>query len=115
MDRWVLIGWLLGSFSLTACLTTACVWLAYRPPSSALERRMKARINQLELEWSDTFERLNSLVGRITKRQGLDRKQDADTEPANGQVRATEGRPTGGARAQLFRKWKQTKGSQHAK
>lgn len=114
MEQGALIAWAVGSFILTAGMTACCVWLAYRPPSSRLERRVNARVNQLELEWSDTFDKLNSIVGRVTKRQGLERKQDADKEPTNGQVRTSEGRTPGGARAALFKNWKE-KRREHVK
>lgn len=114
MEQGVLIAWAIGTFLLTAALTAACVWLAYRPPSSRLERRLSSRIGQLELEWSETFDKMNSLAGRIAKRSGLERKQDAGTEPTNGQVRATEGaRPL--TRSGLLKQWRESRRQPNAK
>jgi len=114
VEQGALIAWAAGSFLLTGALTAACVWLAYRPPSSRLERRLSHRIGLLEVEWSETFDKFNSLAGRVAKRSGLERKQDADKEPADGQVRndAGPGHPT---RAALYAKWRDSRRQPNAK
>lgn len=114
MEQGVLIAWAVGSFLLTAALSSGCVWLAYRPPSSRLERRLTSRIGQLEFEWSETFDKMNSLAGRVAKRSGLERKQDAGTEPANGQIRTDAGaRPV--TRSGLLKQWRESRGQQNVK
>jgi len=114
VEQGVLIAWAVGSFLLTAALTAACVWLAYRPPSSRLERRLSHRIGQLEIEWSETFDKFNSLAGRVAKRSGLERKQDAGAEPANGQVRSAAG-PAAITRSELLKRHRETRRQQNAK
>lgn len=114
MEQGVLIAWLVGSFVLTGALTAACVWLAYRPPSSRLERRLTHRIGQLEVEWSETFDKFNSLAGRVSKRSGLDRKQDGGAEPTNGKIRE-DARPGTATRGALYATWRDKRRQQDAK
>ena len=114
VEQGVLIAWAVGSFILAAAMLACCAWLAYRPPSSRLERRLTSRIGQLEFEWSETFDKMNSLAGRVAKRSGLERKQDASPEPTNGQVRSAAGaRPA--TRSALLKQWKESRRQQDAK
>ena len=114
MEQGVLIAWAVGSFGLTAGLTACCVWLAYRPPAARLERRLTSRIGQLEFEWSETFDKMNSLAGRVAKRSGLEQKQHAGTPPTNGEVRSTAG-PATGTRSELFKRARESRRQPNAK
>lgn len=58
-------------------LSLFCTWLVFRPPSTSLARRINRKVTALEIEWSETYDKLESLVGRITKRDGIQRKKES--------------------------------------
>lgn len=73
----------------------SCFWLAWRPPERRLERRLNSRVKQLELEWDVTFEKMESLAGRLAKRGALAAKADE-------KITAIPPRPPITTRAQLL-------------
>lgn len=113
MAEGYVIAWAVGGIILAGGMLAACAWLAYRPPSSRLDRRLTHRVNQLELEWSETFDKLNSLAGRIAKRGGLERKQNADAQPVNGEIRNASGSPPR-TRSELLKTHRARKEREHA-
>lgn len=60
--------------------TGSCFYLAFRPPEARIERRLTARVKQLELEWDVTFEKIEALAGRLAKRDGLARRAQEKVE-----------------------------------
>lgn len=81
---------LLGLAFLLSSLSN--IYLALRPPSSRLERRLTTRVKQLELDWDMTFDKMEGLAGRLTKRAGLAKIAQAKIEgpplPAEPQSRS---------------------------
>ena len=46
--------------------------------------QIKSEFRNLEMEWTNSFEKLKSISGRIAKRQALDRMEEPELPPAPG-------------------------------
>lgn len=66
--------YLLVGISIACCFIS--LYAILRPPDSRLARRITARMTAVEMEWSEAYDRLNGIVSRITKRDGLKKPKE---------------------------------------
>lgn len=71
--------YLLVGIAIGACAIS--LFATLRPPDSRLARRITARMTAVEMEWSEAYDRLNGIVARITKRDGLIKPKQPEVPP----------------------------------
>jgi len=68
----------LGGSLVCCCIS---LYIGLRPPDSRLARRITARMTAVEMEWAEAYDRLNGIVSRITKRDGLSKPKPPEVPP----------------------------------
>jgi len=71
--------YLLVGIAIACCCISLLATL--RPPSTRLKRSISARMTAVEMEWAEAYDRLNGIVSRITKRDGLIKPKPENIPP----------------------------------
>jgi len=80
MEGWLLvIACVAGAVSIVCCCIS--LYIGLRPPSWRLSRTINSRMTSIEMEWAEAYDRLNGIVSRITKRDGLSKPKQPEVPP----------------------------------
>jgi len=72
--------YLLVGIAIVACCIS--LFATLRPPATRLKRSISARMTAVEMEWAEAYDRLNGIVSRITKRDGIIKPKQPEVAPA---------------------------------